>query len=59
MTLAKLLPLAFVMIAGPQILSAIFLATTENWRKNTLAFVAGAGLGQASPSPSSFRSGTR
>ena len=44
MTLAKLLPLAFVMIAGPQILSTIFLATTENWRKNTLAFVAGAGL---------------
>jgi cytochrome c biogenesis protein CcdA len=44
MTLAKLLPLAFVMIAGPQILSAIFLATTKNWRKNTLAFVAGAGL---------------
>ncbi len=29
MTFAKLLPMAFVMIAGPQILSAIFLATTE------------------------------
>jgi len=29
--LAKLLPLAFVMIAGPQILTAIFLATTEKW----------------------------
>lgn len=44
MTLAKLLPLAFVMIAGPQILSSIFLATTENWRKNSAAFVAGAAI---------------
>jgi len=32
-SLAKMLPLAFVMIAGPQILSAIFLATSENWRR--------------------------
>jgi hypothetical protein len=44
MTLAKLLPLAFVMIAGPQILTAIFLATTEAWQKNSAAFLAGAGL---------------
>jgi Sap, sulfolipid-1-addressing protein len=36
--------MAFVMIAGPQILSAIFLATTENWRRNSLAYIAGAGL---------------
>jgi Sap, sulfolipid-1-addressing protein len=43
-TLAKLLPLAFVMIAGPQILSAIFLATTQQWKKNSAAFVTGAGL---------------
>jgi Sap, sulfolipid-1-addressing protein len=42
--IAKLLPMAFVMIAGPQILSAIFLATTENWRRNSIAYVAGAGL---------------
>jgi Sap, sulfolipid-1-addressing protein len=42
--LAKLLPLAFVMIAGPQILSAIFLATTENWRRNSMAYVGGAGI---------------
>ena len=35
------LPLAFVMIAGPQILSAIFLATSEKWAKNSAAFVAG------------------
>jgi hypothetical protein len=38
----KLLPLAFVMIAGPQILSAVFLATSENWRANSAAYVAGA-----------------
>lgn len=41
MTIAKLLPLAFVMIAGPQILSAIFLATTPKWRQNSAAFVLG------------------
>jgi cytochrome c biogenesis protein CcdA len=44
MTLAKIIPLAFVMIAGPQILSAIFLATSENWRANSAALVAGAAL---------------
>jgi threonine/homoserine/homoserine lactone efflux protein len=42
--LAKVLPMAFVMIAGPQILSAIFLATTEKWRQDSAAFVAGAAL---------------
>jgi Sap, sulfolipid-1-addressing protein len=44
MTILKILPLCFVMIAGPQILSAIFLATSENWRRNSAAFVAGAAL---------------
>jgi hypothetical protein len=24
--------MSFVMVAGPQILSAVFLATSENWR---------------------------
>jgi Sap, sulfolipid-1-addressing protein len=43
-TLAKIIPLAFVMIAGPQILSAIFLATSESWRSNSAAFVAGAAV---------------
>jgi threonine/homoserine/homoserine lactone efflux protein len=43
-TLAKIIPLAFVMIAGPQVLSAIFLATSENWRRNSAAFVAGAAI---------------
>ena len=32
------------MIAGPQILSAIFLATSENWRRNSAAFVFGSAL---------------
>jgi Sap, sulfolipid-1-addressing protein len=36
--------MAFVMIAGPQILSAIFLATSEGWRGNSAAFLAGAAL---------------
>jgi cytochrome c biogenesis protein CcdA len=44
MTLAKTIPLAFVMIAGPQILTAIFLATSEKWAGNSAALVAGAAL---------------
>ncbi|MFH5797238.1 GAP family protein [Haladaptatus sp. CMAA 1911] len=44
MSFLQVLPLAFVMIAGPQILSAIFLATSENWRRNSAAFVFGAAL---------------
>ncbi len=44
MNIVKVLPMAFVMIAGPQILSAIFLATSENWRRNSAAYVAGASL---------------
>jgi hypothetical protein len=42
--LLQILPMAFVMIAGPQILSSIFLATSENWRANSAAYVAGAAL---------------
>jgi Sap, sulfolipid-1-addressing protein len=42
--IAQILPMAFVMIAGPQILSAIFLATSDNWRRNSIAYVAGAAL---------------
>ena len=44
MSFAKMLPMAFVMIAGPQILSSIFLATSENWRRNSIAYIAGAAL---------------
>ncbi len=36
--------MAFVMIAGPQILSSIFLATSESWRRNSAAYIAGAAL---------------
>jgi len=39
-----ILPLAFVMIAGPQVLSAIFLATSQHWQQNTAAYLAGAAL---------------
>lgn len=44
MTILQILPLAFVMIAGPQILSSIFFATSENWRGNCAAYVLGAAL---------------
>jgi hypothetical protein len=44
MSFLEVLPLVFVMIAGPQILSAIFLATSENWRANSAAYVVGAAL---------------
>jgi hypothetical protein len=41
---AKILPLAFVMIAGPQIISAFFFATSESWKKVSAAYVFGAAL---------------
>ena len=44
MNFVTLLPMTFVMIAGPQILSAIFLATSENWRRNSAAYILGASL---------------
>lgn len=44
MSLVQVLPLAIVMVAGPQLLSAIFFATSENWRRNSAAYVAGAAL---------------
>ncbi|EMA46676.1 GAP family protein [Halococcus saccharolyticus] len=44
MSFLTLLPLAVVMIAGPQLLSAIFLATSEDWRQNSASFVFGATL---------------
>ena len=42
MSFLTLLPMAIVMIAGPQILSAIFLATSEGWKRNSLAYILGA-----------------
>jgi hypothetical protein len=41
---AKILPLAFVMVAGPQIISSFFFATSESWKKVSGAYVAGAAL---------------
>jgi Sap, sulfolipid-1-addressing protein len=41
---AKILPLAFVMIAGPQIISAFFFATSESWKKVSAAYVLGAAI---------------
>lgn len=44
MSFLTLLPMSFVMIAGPQVLSAVFLATSERWRLNSALFVLGASL---------------
>jgi len=40
----EILPLVVVMVAGPQLLGSIVPATSENWRRNSAAFVVGAGL---------------
>ena len=45
MTWAQILPLAFVMIAGPQIITSFFLATSARWASASLAFIAGAAVG--------------
>ena len=44
MTLAAVLPLAFVMIAGPQIISSFFLATSSGAVMNSVSYLAGAAL---------------
>ena len=44
MSFVEVLPLALVMITGPQILTPIFLATSEQWRANSAAFVFGAAI---------------
>ncbi len=41
--LLTVLPLAFVMIAGPQIITAVLLATSAKPRLNSLAFLCGVG----------------
>jgi len=46
-TWAQILPLAFVMIAGPQIITSFFLATSREWAKASLAFIGGAAIGIA------------
>jgi hypothetical protein len=40
----KILPLAFVMVAGPQIISAFFFATNPSWKKISAAYVLGAAI---------------
>ena len=44
MTFLTILPMAFVMIAGPQFISSVFLATSINWPRNSAAYIAGAAL---------------
>ena len=44
MDFAKILPLAFVMVAGPQIISAFFFATSPSWKKVSAAYVLGAAV---------------
>lgn len=44
MDFAKILPMAFVMVAGPQIISAFFFATSTSWKKISAAYVLGAAL---------------
>ncbi|WP_434742740.1 GAP family protein [Micromonospora sp. SH-82] len=44
MNLLSVLPLAVVMIAGPQIIAAIFLASSRDPKRSSLAYLTGAGL---------------
>ncbi len=44
MDFLKILPMAFVMIAGPQIISAFFFATRPDWKKISAAYVFGAAI---------------
>ncbi|HEU5215037.1 MAG TPA: GAP family protein [Gaiellaceae bacterium] len=44
MSFAQILPMAFVMIAGPQIITSFFLATSPGWARTSLAYVGGAAI---------------
>ncbi|HEV2790721.1 MAG TPA: GAP family protein [Solirubrobacterales bacterium] len=44
MDFLKVLPLAVVMVAGPQIISAFLFATSDSWKRISAAYVAGAAL---------------
>jgi threonine/homoserine/homoserine lactone efflux protein len=44
MNILAVLPMAFVMVAGPQILSSFFFATSEDWRRTSAAYVLGAAI---------------
>ena len=58
MSLATLLPMAFVMVAGPQILSAVLLATSGRWKANSAAFLLGAALSISMAVTAAFLLGT-
>jgi threonine/homoserine/homoserine lactone efflux protein len=44
MTDLTILPLSIVMVAGPQIITAVFLATSSSWGRNTAVFLGGAAI---------------
>jgi len=44
MNVAAMLPLAVVMIAGPQIITSIFFATSEKWKGDSASYVGGAAI---------------
>jgi Sap, sulfolipid-1-addressing protein len=44
MDFLKLLPMAFVMVAGPQIISSFFFATSPSWKKISGTYVLGAAI---------------
>jgi Sap-like sulfolipid-1-addressing protein len=44
MDFAKVLPLAFVMVAGPQIISSFLFATSPAWKRLSAAYVLGAAV---------------
>ncbi|HWO15146.1 MAG TPA: GAP family protein [Solirubrobacterales bacterium] len=44
MDFLTILPLAFVMVAGPQIISSFFFATSEDWKRESASYVFGAAL---------------
>lgn len=44
MSFVQVLPLAFVMVAGPQMITSFFLATSDRWAINSAAYIAGAAI---------------
>lgn len=44
MDFLKVLPMAFVMVAGPQIISAFLFATSPSWKRISAAYVLGAAV---------------
>jgi hypothetical protein len=44
MAWSQIIPLAFVMIAGPQIITSFFFATTDRWARISSAYVGGAAI---------------